>query len=256
MAIAIIGDVHGCLVELEDLLEKIDSSLSEGLHGLEEIIFVGDLLDKGPQSVEVLRYVKNLSDRVKVSIVEGNHENRNFRFWDKVEAGYLVKAMETRGSEELMEIMGSADRELRLWLRNKTVPYILKPELGVSILHGGVTPSIEGLPEDPSSLRGRNKKRVLRTMYIRYVTPKGGMVPFNQEGPEDSYWADIYKGRFGHIIFGHQAWIQDKPKCFPHATGIDLGCVYGGYLCALIMKEGDTKIVTVEAREKYWQDLK
>ena len=74
MATVIIGDVHGCLEELTSLLAEVYSKTDT----VEEIIFVGDLVDKGPHSVETLKYVRKLSEDRKVTVVEGNHENKNF----------------------------------------------------------------------------------------------------------------------------------------------------------------------------------
>ena len=230
MATVILGDIHGCLDELDTMLTKVNTTCE-----VDEIIFVGDLLDKGPHSVPVLRYVNDLTEKVKVTIVEGNHENKNFRFWKKAEAGDVEKAMEMKGAEGLACIMESAERKLRDWLRGKVVPYVTRPELGFTVVHGGFTPTVAELPEDPSELCGKNKKRVLRSMYIRYISDEGIMIPFGQEQPGHKFWAEVYDGRFGHVYFGHQPWLQEKPAYFDHATGIDLGCVHGGHLCAAII---------------------
>ena len=250
MAIAIVGDVHGCINEVRSLIKKVTD------HGVEEIIFVGDLIDKGPYSVEVLRFVKDLDDEMKISIVEGNHENKHFRFWSKMESGYTDQALKMKGADDLKRIMTSAGRPLRCWIKNKTVPYITRPKLGLTVVHGGITPSIPELPEDYNNLSGRQKKRVLRSMYVRHITrEEGNMIPFGQERPQDPFWAEVYDGRFGHIVFGHQAWLSGEPKKFPHATGVDLGCVYGGHLCALVMEGNNKEVITIPAKEKYCEEV-
>lgn len=250
MATVIIGDVHGCLEELAALLPEVRRKTDT----VEEIIFVGDLVDKGPHSVQTLRYVRQLSEDLKVTIVEGNHENKNFRFWKKAEAGDVAKAMEMKGSDELAKIMEDADLELRDWLRDKVVPYAVRPELGIAVVHGGITPTVAELPEDPGDLVGKNKKRVLRSMYIRYINDEGVMIPFGQEQPGDKFWCEKYDGRFGHVYFGHQPWLKDGPEYFEHATGIDLGCVHGGNLCAAIIRGSllaQREFVTVQAGKEY-----
>jgi len=254
MATVIIGDVHGCVEELNQLLEKV----YDNVDAVDEFIFAGDLVDKGPGSVAVLRYVKALSALHNVTIVEGNHENKNFRFWKKVEAGDHERAMSMKNSSELSKIMEKADTPLRNWLRDKVVPYAVRPMLGVVVVHGGITPSVEDLPTDYTLLGGKNKKRVLRSMYIRYIDDEGVMIPFGKERSGDKFWAEKYDGRFGHVYFGHQPWMKDGPEYFEFATGIDLGCVHGGYLCAAVVRGpllAHREFVTVRAGKEYCPPL-
>ena len=63
----IIGDVHGMLDELASLIEKVDPGFDD------TIIFVGDLVDKGPDSVGVVEFVRRLAESFNVVVVEGNH---------------------------------------------------------------------------------------------------------------------------------------------------------------------------------------
>jgi predicted phosphodiesterase len=249
MATVIIGDVHGCLQELAALLAEVGRKTET----VEEIIFVGDLVDKGPHSVMTLKYLKQLSEDRKVTIVEGNHENKNFRFWKKVEAGETEKALEMKGSEELSQIMTQTNQELRDWLRDKVVPYVVRPESGVVVVHGGITPKVTELPADPNELTGKNKKRALRSMYIRYVDDAGSMIEFGKEAPEHDYWAEIYDGRFGHVYFGHQPFLDhEAPVRFEHATALDLGCVHGGHLAAAVLHDdGNVHFETVKAGKVY-----
>lgn len=78
------------------------------------------------------------------------------------------------------------------------------------------------------------------------------MLKLGTQEPGDPYWADIYDGRFGKVIFGHNPFTGEYPRCFPHAIGIDLGCVHGGYLAAAICeKPHELKFVTVKAYKEY-----
>jgi hypothetical protein len=65
--------------------------------------------------------------------------------------------------------------------------------------------------------------------------------------PEAPFWATVYDGSLGHVVFGHSGF--PKPAFFEHATGIDLGCAFGRELCALILPEW--RFVTVPARAAY-----
>ena len=86
----------------------------------------------------------------------------------------------------------------------------------------------------------------MRTRYID--AKKGCFIGLGEEKPSDPYWADVYDGRFGHVIFGHQPFI-DGVKYFKHATGIDTGAVFGGTLTALIVNEDCSReIVSVNSR--------
>jgi predicted phosphodiesterase len=230
MATAIIGDVHGCLKELKVLIGDLSD------RGVTEYIFVGDLVDKGPDSSGVLKYVRNLGD--KATVVQGNHESRNIRFWKKVENGGVEKAMEMKYATELSGVMESTDQDLRDWLRSKVVTYVKRDDFVV--VHGGITPRMEALPAVLGEMSNKQRKRAERTMFIRFVDDSGSMVVFGEETPQDDFWADIYDGRFGHVYFGHQPFTShNSPVEFKHATGLDLGCVHGGHLCAAILKDGD-----------------
>jgi bis(5'-nucleosyl)-tetraphosphatase (symmetrical) len=86
---------------------------------------------------------------------------------------------------------------------------------------------------------------------LRYESPQGD---FLQRGTNDEtsvYWADRYTGEWGRAVFGHHPFIQQTPRLFPHAVGLDTGCVYGGWLSAGVVQEGATTFVTVPAKEPY-----
>jgi len=88
------------------------------------------------------------------------------------------------------------------------------------------------------------------------VREKGEFLPLGTQTSEDPFWADIYDGRFGHVYFGHEPFLSDsRPRSFPHATGLDLGCVFGNRLAAIAVETGE--IFTVPAEGKFaegpWQ---
>ena len=70
----IIGDVHGCLSELEALLDMCS------LQPADQLFFIGDLIDKGPDSVGVVKYVYELSLKLNVKLILGNHEEKFLRY--------------------------------------------------------------------------------------------------------------------------------------------------------------------------------
>lgn len=89
------------------------------------------------------------------------------------------------------------------------------------------------------------------------VKPKGAFLSLGREGPEDPFWAEVYDGRFGHAYFGHQPWLEEEtPKLFPHATGLDLGAVFGGHLAAVVLEPGEpTRSLVTKATGKFARSL-
>jgi serine/threonine protein phosphatase 1 len=82
------------------------------------------------------------------------------------------------------------------------------------------------------------------------VRERGEFLPLGAQTSEDPFWADMYDGRFGHVYFGHEPFLSDtRPRSFPHATGLDLGCVFGNRLAAIAVETGE--IFTVPAEGKF-----
>lgn len=213
----VIGDVHGCADELERLLGRLVLRRSD------EIVFVGDLVNKGPGSIEVVRIARELGARA----VLGNHDD------------LVLRACRARrsaaGDEEyapgVRKIARSLEPEDEAWLR--ALPLFLRlPEHRAVVVHGGMLPGRR--PED-------QRREHLLTM--RSVREDGSASKRIDEGEP---WGALWNGRT-HAIFGHDAirGIQRHER----ATGLDTGCVYGGRLSALILP--DFEIVSVAARREY-----
>ena len=115
----------------------------------------------------------------------------------------------------------------------------LEPEVGAHI-------TLSAIMEAASS-------DVETTVTHKKVKPKWSFIPLGEEGPKDPFWADVYDGRFGRVYFGHSPYPElSEPKQFKHATGLDLGCVFGGRLCAAVLELGkEWKHVSVPAIKKY-----
>jgi hypothetical protein len=84
--VIIIGDIHGCLDELEELLKKcgIDETT-------DTLIFVGDLVNKGPKSAETIKFVRELTERGVAYCVMGNHDLATLRVYDGPRDGWKQK---------------------------------------------------------------------------------------------------------------------------------------------------------------------
>lgn len=247
MRYVIISDIHGCHRELYKILEDLSVT------AVDEVISIGDIIHKGPDETDCIRLMQKVSERY----VFGNHEEKQLR-WERHERKRLQtgKANPMKHVEDYKPLM--ADHEQ--WLKEAARLFI-QIEAGDKkflLVHGGIEPKMRSLPSTniPHHLSKKQKYYAMNVLRTRYVNPKGTMVPLGDEQPEDRYWAEVYDGRFGHVLFGHQPFLnRNTPREYEHATGIDLGCVYGGQLCAAIIDgdTGDLSYHTVDAFEKYRQ---
>jgi hypothetical protein len=239
-----IGDVHGCLVELEELLDKLC------LDERDEVIFVGDLLDKGPYGPTCVDLVRC----GKYKCVLGNHEDKHnrfakHRFRELTEPGY-ENPMSPR-PEFIKEHLGLPQACIQ-WMSN------LEPifqEGQWVVVHGGLFPGI------PLGEQASNKKLRGSILRLRWLNEDNKHVPVDYEnitkGPPEGcrHWAEVYDGPY-NVVYGHEAHHLNEPKidygmyknmCF----GIDTGCVHGGHLTALTLTGNDWDFVQVKARKKY-----
>lgn len=229
----VIGDVHGCLDELRALITEF--KITEDDH----VISVGDLIHKGPDSVGVIDYFLTLQDFCKVTVVTGNHEDKQIR-WARNEAKAKAtgKLNPMKHVEEYAGIWERLTPDAISLLENSR---LYAEAEGFLILHGGLAPEahLEDIPiKDIALLTPSVREKAKWILFTRFVNPKGYPVSLGQETKDDVYWAETYDGWAGHILFGHQPFMDIRAKTFPHATGLDLGCVYGNLLCGVEIKSG------------------
>jgi serine/threonine protein phosphatase 1 len=136
---------------------------------------------------------------------------------------------------------------------DSAVPVAHLPEHGAVVVHAGILPTHAALPADTAGMSGRERKHLELVYRVRYVNPDGKMVVLGDETDADRYWADLYDGRFGHAYFGHQPFHdRSGPVEFPHATGLDLGAVYGNRLAAAVLTgTAPARFVTVPAHARF-----
>ncbi len=244
-----IGDVHGMLSELQDLVSKVNPSPED------EIIFVGDLVDKGPDCAPTVKFVRELSETHNVVLVKGNHEWKHERFRKKLFSGDMSGAMAMKGAEEIREITEELSPEDIRFLEKS--PTYHKTG-GYLVVHGGIPGTLRELPASPMMGEVSSKERgvfeqMMMTRFIDQTTGKMLSLGFQKEG--DPYWAEVYDGRFGRVVFGHEPFVGAAQK-FPHAVGVDSGAVYGGGLSALLVsEEGTEAIVSVPSRKHHEREL-
>ena len=233
---AIIGDVHGMREALAGLLDRLQ--LAPG----DQLISVGDLVDKGPDPAGVVDDLAALKAKAPFSVilVEGNHEERHRRYRLNLSLRPAIAGQQAIDAPELPELTGALSPQGRAFLDSAVLFHRL-PEFGVLVVHGGIPGDMRTFPpsvEAAQSLKGKARDRFLKIIRTRYIDQNSGMfIGLGKENPGDPFWAEVYDGRFGHVVFGHHPF-SDGPAEFPHATGIDTGAVHGGGLTALVLEAG------------------
>lgn len=239
----IVGDVHGCLEELNLLLERIEPRSGDFIH------FLGDLVDRGPDSLGVVRRVRGLLVEYPGSVcIAGNHEDKALRYR---ESGRALPSWANEANSDD-------------WAFLESLPLIHRlPGQNAIMVHGGFFPAffeaygeLGEVPEEWRSARGKRADRMRRFLRIRKVNSAGNMISLYQATPADQRWAELYDGREGFAFYGHDAVIDPpQPVVDEHAMNLDTGCCFGGRLSAAVLQYGanasDAGVVSVPARQAY-----
>lgn len=204
----LVGDVHGCADELALLAQKVGYR-----PGQDEMILVGDLINRGPDSLGAWRLFKELRARS----VLGNHELHLIRD----AAGIEVKKRWIEGFKERFGgQFASYLEDIRSW------PAYLERE-DLLVVHAGLWPGRRPQDTDPGVLTS-----------IRTWDGTGADLQSEANPP----WFDFYSGD-KLVVFGH--WAKLGGVVRPNLVGLDTGCVYGKKLTALVLPEKE--LVSVEA---------
>ena len=213
----VIGDVHGCADELDALLKECQAEPGD------DVVLVGDLIAKGPASREVLARVRAEGFRS----VRGNHDAHVLRWKEALDA--RVEPM--RLSDSHAQLAASFDEAD--WALLRSLPfYIRLPEHEALVVHAGLVPQIPIEQQEPALLMNLRSIR---------ADGSGSKRPYDGE-----LWGKLWLGP-ELVLFGHHAGAG--LQVYPHAIGLDTGCVYGGKLTACILPE--RHFVSVPARRAY-----
>lgn len=254
-----IGDVQGCFDELQRLLEEIIFDKKR-----DRLWFVGDLVNRGPKSLEVLRFVRGLGDRAVV--VLGNHDLHLITQFEGFERA--------RKDDTFQDVTAAHDaRDLVDWLRTRPM---MHAEGSYAMVHAGLLPQwsvagalklakeVEAALARPGyreflahlygskpeawrdSLGGWDRLRVIVNAMtrMRFCTKQGKM-EFRAKGAEPPPgflpWYQTRRKDRQKLVFGH--WSQLGLKLTQRFAALDSGCVWGGALSALRLEDG--KLVQV-----------
>lgn len=259
-----IGDVQGCFHSLEQLLTKLNFNPNQ-----DKLWFCGDIVNRGPQSLETLRFIKNLN--AGAILVLGNH--------DLTLLALSVGAIKAREADTFESILTAPDKiELLEWLQHQPLLHH-DPSLKYVLVHAGIYPywSLEKAKQLAKEveiyLQSQNATQFLFNMYgnepdlwndsldgferVRFITnaftrmrfcTKDGRLNLSANGPVSNSPADCvpwfaFQDRVtlpDPIIFGHWAALGGITEV-PDVIALDTGCAWGNCLTAICL---ETKILT------------
>jgi protein phosphatase len=234
----IIGDVHGCFDELLELLDKLGYAVTvegdrytvrppEG----RKLVFVGDLVDRGPGTSQVLRLVSSTVEAGQAYCVPGNHDVK------------LVKALKgrnvqlTHGLADSMEQLERETPEFRQQMAkflDGLISHYVFDDGKLVVVHAGLKESMQG--------RGSAAVRD----FALYGETTGETDDFGL--PVRYNWSADYRGK-ALVAYGHTP--VPEPLWLNNTVNLDTGCVFGGSLSALRYPERE--IVSVRARATYYE---
>lgn len=227
-----IGDVHGCLAELCELLLRLGYTI-EGCTVTppagRTAVFVGDLVDRGPHSAGVLRLVMDMVASGAALCIPGNHDEKLKRALE----GKAVKAL--HGLDQTLAQLDAAGEDFRAEVRrflDGLVSHLVLDDGKIVVAHAGL----------PEHYQGRSSGRV--RSFALYGDVDGST---NELGlPVRRDWAADYQGS-AMVVYGH------TPVCTPRwvnrTIDIDTGCAFGGKLTALRYPE--LELLSVDAYAQY-----
>ncbi|MFK0295293.1 polynucleotide kinase-phosphatase [Streptomyces sp. NPDC090442] len=239
----VVGDVHGCRSELETLLGRLGYELVRDARGRavdavhpegRTAVFVGDLVDRGPDSPGVLLLVSGMVAAGHALCVSGNHEQKLGRYLN----GRAVR--HTHGLAETIAQLAEEDEEFRAgaaeFVRGLVSHYVLDG--------GGLVVCHAGLPE---KYHGRTSGRV--RSFALYGDTTGETDEFGL--PVRYPWAEDYRGRAA-VVYGHTP--TPRAGWLNNTICLDTGCVFGGKLTALRWPERE--LVDVAAERVWYEPAK
>lgn len=228
----IIGDVHGCYDELMSLLEELGYQVSEGAARHPEgrkLVFLGDIVDRGPGIVDVLQLVMASVEAGTALAVPGNHDIKLVR---KL-SGRDVQI--THGLEDSLSQLAAEPDEFREQVRqflDGLVSHYVLDGGKLVVAHAGMKEEMQG--------RGSGKVRD----FAMYGETTGETDEFGL--PVRYNWASEYRGK-ASVVYGHTP--VPEADWLNRTINIDTGCVFGGSLTALRYPEKE--IVSVPATRVY-----
>jgi len=217
----VIGDIHACYAEMLDLIDR--AQMTDG----DEIVALGDVIDRGPDPIATLDFFLGGAGRYRITSLLGNHERKHVRSYRKQTRAALSQII-TRaaiGEEHYPAVVAALDA----WPR-----YIERPD--ALLVHGFLEPGVALGDQLDTVLAGTmtGARRILKRCGER--------------------WYETYNGD-RPLIVGHLNYTRtSEPLVTPTVFGIDTDCCRGGALTGIVLP--DFRIVSVPARRNHWVDTR
>ena len=227
----LIGDIHGCLEEFDELVKVLSYDKES-----DRLILLGDLIDRGPDSVGVVARAREMD----LECVMGNHDYKFLKWWKSVGSQADVYGKHPHYTQ-------FSDEDINYIARMSS--YIKLEKENTIVVHAGLRP---GIPLE---------KQIKDDLYyIRYMDDNKKFVSLkkiNNLGSKQAagahFWTEYWKGP-ENIIYGHNVHSHETPlieEVVPGVTcyGLDTGACFGGKLTAMILETKE--IVQVPAKRVY-----
>lgn len=230
----IIGDIHGCYEELCDLLEKLGYQVNRSQEAVSSpqhriVVFLGDLVDRGPKSPEVLKLVMSMVKNKEALCVMGNHDGKLLR---KLKGGNIQVLHGLQETLDQLEKESTAFKEeVKIFLEHLVSHYVLD-EGKLVVAHAGLREKYHGMVS----------KKIRDLAMFGETTGKLDALGL----PMRIDWASSYAGR-ALVVYGHTPRAQ--AVIVNNTLNIDTGCVFGGKLTAFRYPE--MTLVEVQAKSVY-----
>lgn len=226
----IVGDIHGCIDEFNELIDKLSYNPNS-----DRLILLGDLIDRGPDSAAVVQKARQMG----LECIMGNHEYKFLKWYNSVGTRndvYDKISYYSQFSEEDIEYM---------W----KMPTYIKLD-NIIAVHAGLKPGIALSEQSKDDL-----------MYIRYTDSDRKFISLkkiSKVGKEEAgahFWTEFWSGPES-VVYGHNVHSMTDPLIEEVSPGVfcyglDTGCCFGGALTAMVLET--KQIVQIQAKRTYYQ---
>jgi len=228
----VVSDIHGCIDEFEELLKTLSYKKEK-----DRLILLGDLIDRGPDSVGVVRKAREMD----LECVMGNHEHKFMKWYKSFGSAndvYDRRPHYTQFTDEDVNYIARMDN------------YILLPDHNIVVVHAGMRPGV--------SLRHQTKDDLY---YIRYMDSDSKFISLkkiNRLGKDATgahFWTEYWTGPesvvYGHNVHSFETPLIEEVRPDVFCYGLDTGCCFGGRLTAMVIETKE--IVQVQAKRTYYK---
>jgi predicted phosphodiesterase len=222
--VIVVGDIHGCIDELRELLDRIAPGPED------TVISAGDIVRKGPRPDLCLELWRQLG----YLAVIGNNDEKLLALATPAWMRWLLP-QEDRAVVRRPDLTGYIEQ----W------PVLIDiPSIRACVVHGGLFPDSRIEPAYVAECHND----LIRMRYIRRCGNTWQRVPKGKEQPTDVLWSREWHGD-RTVLYGHTP--VREPRIDEKAIGLDTGCVYGGELTAAVHEHGAWRVESVRARRAY-----